>query len=181
MTLPTFTLVVGDGFASRIGTTRTALAGATVVLKTNIGAGGLLRIDSGIEHIETVVTTLDEDGKLNGDTGIELLANDDSLNINDPLEWEITILGAKSQGFTRIINPFSFPAGEAGSTVNLELVLPAPGQDSRRGPRAYGIVSAHFEDGDLVVENEDGSTFPITPGDGAYLFVDNGDGTVSVG
>ena len=40
----------------------------------------------------------------------------------------------------------------------------------------------HFTDDGLVLVNaDDSSTTPIVPGAGSLLFVDNGDGTVSVG
>lgn len=182
MAAATFTLTTGDGFAARVGTTRDALAGARMIFKSNVKLGGVVSIDDGLEVVGDVVVLLDEDGKLNGDTGITLLADDESLNLSEPLEWQVTIKGARTQGFNRTITPFWFDAPESGASLALVDVAPPPGQTSNRGPAAYRIVSGSIneESGELELVNQDGSTVAITPGDSALLLVDNGDGTVSI-
>ncbi|MGB0877551.1 MAG: hypothetical protein ACPGXI_10880 [Mycobacterium sp.] len=182
MAAPTFTLTTGDGFAARIGTTREELAGAKLTFRTNVTLGGMVVIDDGMELIDKVVVTLDENGKINGDNGVVLLANDDSLNLSSPLEWQVSFSGVTNRGFEKVITPWSFDAPGDGESINLTDVMPPPGQLSKRGPAA-SIVSGYFDDNDdLVLVNRDGSyTTPIELPDDTIAFVGNGDGTVQVG
>jgi hypothetical protein len=136
MAAPMFTLVAGDGLASRIGSTREALAGAQLTLKPNIKKGDTVVIDDGLETIENVILFLDEDGKINGDTGVELLADDVSLALANPLQWQINIRGAKAQGYTRVVSSWWIDAGVDDSTVSLENEPKAVGQT------AYGLGTA---------------------------------------
>lgn len=153
MSLPSFTLIAGDGFASRIGVTRETLSGAVLQLKSNIKSGELLRVGGGMERIETVTIALDEDGKINGDEGIDLLA----VEAFEALEWQVSVVGAKSQGFSRVVNSFTFDAGRSGSTVRLDEQVPEPGSDPRRGPRGYDITDvAVTPDNELVFTRADG-------------------------
>jgi hypothetical protein len=66
--------------------------------------------------------------------------------------------------------------------VDLADVVPVAGTDRWRGPRA-DVVSGYFDDaGDLVLVNVDNSeTTPIDVLDGSSVWLDNGDGTWSVG
>lgn len=182
MAAPTFTLTTGDGFAARIGTTREELAGAKLTFKSNVTFGGLVVVDDGMELLDKVVVTLDDDGKINGDTGVVLLAHDDSLNLSEPLEWQVSFSGVTNRGFDKVITPWWFDAPGDGGSINLTDVMPPPGQLSKRGPAAK-IVSGYFDgNDDLVLVNVDGSeTTPIELPDDVITFVDNGDGTVQVG
>lgn len=128
MAVPLFTATAGAGFASQSGATRVVLAGATLILRSNVAAGELVSIDGSLERVEAVVVTLDGDGKINGDTGIQLLADDVSLGLARPLQWQADIRVARSQGFYRPANPFWFNAGTSGSTVNLTAVARVPAQ-----------------------------------------------------
>lgn len=183
MAAATFTLKAGDGLAARIGTTRTELAGVQVMLKAGIRTGGMVVIDEGLEVIDNVIVILDGDGKINGDTGVELLADAESLGLSAPLEWQVSFKGATSRGFAKPLTPWSFDAPASGATVNLADVMPPPGQLSNRGPAAYRIVGGSFdENGDLVLVNQDDSTIgPMTPPEGGLFIVDNGDGTAAIG
>lgn len=124
MAAPTFTLLAGDGLASRIGVTREALSGARLTLRSNVQNGGLVTVDDGMELVERVIVDLDEDGKINGDTGIVLLADAESLNVGEPLKWQANLTGVAVQGFPRIVRPFWFRAPENGETLNLASVVP---------------------------------------------------------
>ncbi len=128
MAAPTFTLTTGDGFAARIGTTREELAGAKLTFTTNVRLGGMVVVDDGMELAEKVTAILDEDGKLNGDTGIVLLADDPSLNLGGPLEWKVSFSGVRNRGFDKAVTPWWFDAPPVGSSLTLTDVMPPPGQ-----------------------------------------------------
>lgn len=183
MAAPQFTLKAGDGFAARLGVDRSALPGVKVTFKPNITRGGLVTVDDGMELVEDVVIHLDSNGKLNGNTGIALLANDASLGLVEPLEWRVVCSGFRNEnGFERHIAAFSFDAPGDGDEINLADMVPPPGQVNRRGPAA-AIASGYFDENDsLILVNIDQSqTSPIELPDGAIVFIDNGDGTVGVG
>lgn len=163
MAQPTFTLTAGDGLASRIGTTRAALAEARVVFTTSIRSGELVRIDDGVERIEKVVVNLDSQGKINGDTGIQLTADDPSLGIERVgLEWRVAVYGARSQGYDRPIKEFSFLAPSAGETVSLADKVPTAGQDRWLG---YGMRFLEIsEDGQqMTITRDDWESFTVDP------------------
>ena len=128
MAAPTFTLTTGDGFASRIGTTREELAGAKLTFRTNVTLGGMVVIDEGMELTEKVTVTLDEDGKINGDEGVVLLADDPSLNLGGPLEWQVSFSGVRNRGFAKVVKPWWFDAPPDGESLTLTDVMPPPGQ-----------------------------------------------------
>ncbi len=137
MAIPKFTLTAGAGFASRIGVDRAALAGARLTLKSNVKDGQLVVIDDGLERVEDVTVTLDDDGKINGDLGVELLADDASLDLDSPLKWQVTVSGARSQGFSRSLRSWWIDAGLDGATVDLSTAVPAVGTTATgliRGP-----------------------------------------------
>lgn len=155
MAAPLFTLVTGDGFHSRIGAAPEAMAGAKIIFKASFRSGELVRID-GMERVEQVVNYLDEDGKLNGDGGIQLLANDPSLNLEEPFQWNVEITGVRTEGFERAVKAFAFEAPLAGVTRRLELELPQPGQNWQRGRAGFPIESLVTEGGQLVATRTDG-------------------------
>lgn len=138
--------------ASRIGVTREALAGARLTLKSNIARGDMLVIDGGLELIDEVTLLLDEDGKINGDTGVELLADDPALGLENTLQWRVSISGAKSQGFSRSVASWWIDAGADGATVSLDEQPKAVGQTAggSRGLRGFGVDDVQIIGTDLV-------------------------------
>lgn len=154
MAAPTFTLTTGDGFAARIGTTREELAGAKLTFTTNVRLGGMVVIDDGMELAEKVTATLDEDGKLNGDTGITLLAHDESLNLGGPLEWQVSFSNVRHRGFDKVVTPWWFDAPGNGETLTLTDVMPPPGQTwygiyEIDGGTPFSTSTAHADGGGI--------------------------------
>lgn len=153
MAAPLFTLTAGDGLAARIGVTREALAGAKLVLRSNIKRGEMVVIDGGLELVDDVPVTLDEDGKINGDTGVQLLADDPSLGLENSLQWQINIKNARSQGFSKSVTSWWINAGSTGSTVSLDDQAKVPGQvaaGTSRGPRGYSVDAVSLDGEELV-------------------------------
>lgn len=140
MAAPLFTVKAGNGFASRIGVEREALAGATVVFTSNIQPGELVSIDGSLERVENVTVTLDGNGRINGYAGTLLLADDPSLGLARPLRWKVSVHAAQSKGFPRPVNPFWFQAGAYGQTVDLAQVPRVPDQMTNGAalPYIYG-------------------------------------------
>ena len=160
MAAPLFTLTAGDGLAARIGVTREALAGAKLVLKSNIKRGDMVVIDGGLELVDDVTITLDEDGKINDDTGIQLLADDESLGLENSLQWQVNIKNARAQGFAKSVTSWWINAGANGATVSLDDQAKVPGQvaaGTSRGPRGFGVDDVQ-RTGDSLQFGVQGST-----------------------
>lgn len=155
MAQPTFTLTAGDGFHSRIGVTQLSMAGAKIIFKASFLNGELVPIE-GMERVEQVVKYLDSNGKLNGNTGIQLLANDSSLNLDEPFQWNVEITGVRTDGYQRVVKSFAFEAPLAGLTRSLEDEVPSPGQHWQRGRNGYTIDALDTEGGLLVATRNDG-------------------------
>ncbi|MEZ0355494.1 hypothetical protein [Mycobacterium sp. SA01] len=150
MATPTFTLTAGDGLSQLVGTERTALAGALLEFTCGLTPGELLAIDDGLDIVDTVRVTLDADGKINGDLGIELLADDPALNLADPLQWRVKISNAKVRGVPKTIAAWSFFAGSDGDSLVLAEVSHVPGQTGTglgRGLRGYRSGLVKVSDG----------------------------------
>ena len=137
--------------------------------------------------MRTFTGFLDTDGRLKseagGELGVSLWANDPTWGI-ERLQYRVRAELTDLFGRPVRWHSLCFDAPSDDSDRNLVHYMPLPGQKFGRGPGAWNIVSGSFNgDGDLVLVNADGSTVdPITPldDDGTLLFVDNGDGTVSV-
>ena len=136
--------------------------------------------------MRTFVGFLDTDGRLKseagGELGVSLWANDPAWNL-DRLQYRVRAELTDLDGRPVRWHSFSFDAPGDDNDRNLIQYMPLPSQKFGRGPGAWNIVSGEFdEDGNLLLTNADGSTTaPIVPlDDGTLIFVDGGDGTVSV-
>lgn len=152
MAAPLFTLKIGDGLGAHVGASQELFNGATITLTPNIKDGDLVLVDGNLRTVPKVTYTLDSNGKLNGDTGIQLLADDPSLGLDNPLQWKVTVTKARQKGFTQAVKEWSVVAGSDGDTVDLADEPPVVGVPAlgTRGPRTY-------------VE-------PVTPGDPDTLY-----------
>lgn len=132
MTVPLFTLTGNLG--SLIGGSQVPSAGMTVILRSNVDPGDLLPIDGIADFVGTVAVMLDNSGKINGDDGIKLLANDDVLELATPLQWTISSAGVAG---SPEINSWTFDAPNTGDTVDIRATVPVPGLfavGTTRGP-----------------------------------------------
>ena len=135
--------------------------------------------------MRTFTGFLDTDGILKteagGEEGVRLWANDPAWGI-ERLQYRVRADLTDLAGNPVRWQSFNFDAPGVDQVRDLTAVMPKPGQKFGRGPGAYDIVGGHFtEDGLVLVNADDSSTTPIVPDAGSLLFVDNGDGTVSVG
>lgn len=119
MTLPSFTLT---GNVERLdGATLTPLAGAKIQLRSNIPRDSFLAtVDDGLCLVRNVVAILDPNGFVTNQDGtpVQLLANDPSLGLNVPVQWQVKMGG---------IPAWWFDAPANGGTVALEDTSPVPG------------------------------------------------------
>lgn len=124
MSTPLFTLKSRDGFGALVAATRQTDVIPKILLRCNIDLGNLLLIpDVGLSSIEAVEVELDNDGKINGDTGIQLLANEaDELGLTNNVEWTISfpLPGIRVNGVTHALSSWSFTAGADGETIYIE-------------------------------------------------------------
>ncbi|QZT61228.1 sialate O-acetylesterase [Mycolicibacterium austroafricanum] len=127
MAAPLFTVKVGDGLGAHIGADEDMFAGATCVLTSSIKDGDVVPVDGKLRTVPPVTVILDENGKINGNTGIQLLADDPSLGLDNPLQWKVTIKRARAQGFTRTVKEWWIEAGANGATVDLATEPPVVG------------------------------------------------------
>lgn len=123
---------------------------------------------------------LDTDGRLKngpgGTVGVRLWANDPVLDL-DSLAYRVTFNLATELGERVDVEGGLFLAPNNDQVVNLVDVLQST--TSLGGPR---ISSGYFDSGSVVFENEDGTVVdPIEIPNGTLVFIDNGDGTWSVG
>ena len=148
MAAPTFTLKVGDGLGAHIGVEEEFFAGATAILEPNIKDGDVVPVDGKLRTVEPVVVTLDANGKINGNTGVDLLADDPSLGLDNPLQWKITVRKARARGFSRAVREWSILAGSSGDVVDLAQVPPVVGVPAvgSRGPRTHATLIASGPD-----------------------------------
>lgn len=140
---PIFTLTAGEGLHQLVGVERTALAGAVLEFTCNLTPGELLALDGGLDIVDTVRVKLDNDGKINGDTGVDLLADDPSLNLEHPLQWRVKITGAKANGFPKAVTAWSFEAPGDGETAALDSLAHVPGQSATGSVRVFGPILAN--------------------------------------
>jgi len=138
MTIPTFTLkgniydlldTNNDGSVDTV-----ALTSATVTFTPNT-KGQFLAIGDNLYRPEAVTVTVDGTGRINGASGVVLLANDDSLNLVIPLQWNVSLTMVSD--FPRRPRPFWFEAPTAGSSVTLGSVAAIPATTATgfsRGP-----------------------------------------------
>lgn len=154
MAAPQFTLKVGDGLGAHIGASEELFAGASAILTPNIKDGNMVLVDGKLRAVPAVPVTLDSNGKLNGNTGIQLLADDPSLGLDEGshLEWHIKIKGAKQRGFRQTVKEWWIPAGTAGTTVDLATAPPVVGTTAvgSRGVPGPGIDSVGSEGTELI-------------------------------
>ena len=135
--------------------------------------------------LRTFTGFLDTDGLLKseagGEEGVRLWANDPNwglARLQYRVRAELTDLLGKPVRW----HGFNFDAPVADLTKDLTEYMPLPGQKFGRGPATHITGGSFDDDGNLVLDNDDGSTTdPIVPADGTLLLIDNGDGTVSVG
>lgn len=128
---------------------------------------------------------LDTDGRLKsrpgGDTGVRLWANDPEYNL-PRLQYKVSAELTDLLGRPVDFQPFYFDAPVADIEKSLVSYMPRPGQKFGRGPASYLLGGVFDDNGRLVLINDNGSrTSPIEPANGVLVFVDNGDGTWSVG
>lgn len=156
MTVPAFTLT-GD-LNALSGITETPLAGTRLTFTSNIQGGSLLTVDGALQLIGPTSVALDVNGQINGTTGIQLLANDDSLGLATPLQWTISVAGSTIDGWT-----FNAPA--AGDVLDLKFVAPVVGQaavglsrgpQGLAGPPGLGIIPTSVQTGPYTVTARDG-------------------------
>lgn len=148
MTIPTFTLKLAGGLATLSGATETPLKGKVLVFTSNVREQDILNIDGALRKVLSRRVALDEDGKLNGDAGIDLLANDASLGLENSLEWQVSIEGMRTARW-------AFTAPAAGATVDLATVAPVAGAVATgvirgpEGPPGAGLYELTQPDGML--------------------------------
>ena len=128
---------------------------------------------------------LDTDGQLKvepgGELGVSLWANDPAWNL-PRLQYRVRAELTDLYGKPVRWHSFSFDAPATTADRNLVQYMPLPGQKFGRGPATHITGGQFDDDGNLVLNNDDGSTTqPIVPAVGTLLLIDNGDGTVSVG
>lgn len=175
MAIPEFTLTAGpDGFSRVMGgvsMTAESLEGLEVTFTPNIMGGQFLLVDGGQRFIDSVTVTLDEDGKINGDTGIKLLANDDGLDLEKPIQWTISFdKDFRFDGFKRQFSKWSFIAPGNGETKGLHELSHVTGLSATnvtRGMRGFsfaGFNAELSEDGlaQAMVQSDSG---PVPAGD----------------
>lgn len=135
MTVPTFRLK-GSALDLLDVTDPTGLK--AIILTPNT-RGQVVSIGADLYRPEPVAVDLDQDGGLNGDDGIELLAALEALE--SPLQWNVQIVA--EAGFPRPPASFWFDAPAAGQVVYLGSVSPSPQVSPTaitRGPRGVDDV-----------------------------------------
>ncbi len=165
MAAPTFTLKVGDGLGAHIGADEELFNGATVVLEPSIDDGAQVLVDGKLRTIPPVVTKLDADGKLNGTTGIELLADDPSLGLEGTLHWTITVKKARALGFSRTVKQWTIVAGEDGDTIDLATVPPVTVGNTSVGVDAKAMVTADIASRDITYQDNLDGTATVSVGE----------------
>ena len=130
MTIPTFT-VTGSIFdlldADADGAVEAvALEGAIVTFTPNT-RGQFVSVNDVLYRPEPVSATVDDEGKINGDDGVTLLANDESLDLEIPLQWRVSVSALPESGFNREPKPFWFEAAEDGDTKTIGELAAVPG------------------------------------------------------
>lgn len=169
MAAPLFTLKIGDGLGAHIGSSEELFAAATMTLTSNIKDGHMVLVDGKLRTVPAVTVTLDEDGKLNGDTGIQLLAHDDSLGLDSGqrLQWNIAVRGAKQRGFTQTVRKWTIDAGEDGDIKDLADEPPVVGVSAvaQRGLTGAGVDNVELDGEDLVsyAEGVEVGRVPLAP------------------
>jgi len=125
---------------------------------------------------------LDADGRLkdrpSGTVGVRLPADDPVLGLSQ-LMYQVSWDVHTTEGQPVKVDTGYFIAPSTDSTINLADVLESTAFDAFSSNR---IVSGTFGDGTVTFTNFDGTTIgPIEIPDGVLVFVDNNDGTWSVG
>jgi hypothetical protein len=132
MTYPTFTL---KGSVLDLPDVPAAIESVTLIPNTK---GQMVGVDGNLIRPKSQTFTLDETGQLGEGDGIELLANDESLNLASPLQWSVQVNASD-----RLVRPFWFVAANAGETVFIGDVSATPFQAAQgitRGPRGFDDV-----------------------------------------
>jgi hypothetical protein len=114
---------------------------------------------------------------------VRLLADTALLELDQPLYYSVAFSSVLLNGRAGRLKGFNFQAPVSDYAVSLIEVMPPPGQSAAQGINAPMLLSGDFNgDGDLVFTNADGSLLdPIGIPAGTLLFIDNEDGTWSVG
>ena len=196
MALPSFTVtgnlfeITGDTTASVLD--ETAPTTYRVSFTTNLNpTSDLVAYNGSLYKLDIVYAAVEVDGSLTHatmTTGNVLTPDTDPIvlvaaNGLSVVNFQYRFQLEKPNGHVwQPLTSFWFDAPAGGATVDLADVVPVAGTDRWRGPRG-DVVSGYFnEDGDLVLVNVDNSeTTPIDIMDGVSVWVDNGDGTWSVG
>lgn len=127
---------------------------------------------------------IDSSGRLkssrSGAVGVRLPANDPVLGLDDPLVYEVNFRLTTPIGERVYVDGGYFAAPSSDTTIQLAEVLQTSVSSVASAPR---ISEGYFNaNGDVVLENSDGSALPPIPIPLGYLvFVDNNDSTWSVG
>jgi len=197
MALPSFT-VTGNLFEVTGDTTSSVLDQVPpttyrISFTTNLSpTSDLIAYDGSLYKLDIVYGAIESDGTLTHATmtaggvltpdtdPIVLVASNGISVVDFQYRFQLEMpVGNRWQALTH----FWFDAPLDGVTLDLADVVPVAGTDRWRGPAA-NIASGYFDgDDNLVLVNVDGSyTTGIGPiVDGASVWVDNGDGTWSIG
>ena len=134
--IPTCTITTGpDGIAALLGDTVTPDGPLVIDRPSPVAVTftpnlphTLLAIDGGgMYTIRPVRVFLDAAGKLNGDDGVTLLADDPSLQLTNHLQYTLTATPFRVDGYLVSLAPFTFTAPGAGEIIALdELVAVKP-------------------------------------------------------
>jgi len=135
MTYPAFTLK-GSVLDLPYVTSPEGLKSVTFIPNT---AGQMVGAGANLIRPQATTYDLDASGRLGGNTGIQLLANDEALNLATPLQWSVQVNTEDGLRPRR----FWFVAPDAGETVWIGDVSAAPLQAAQaltRGPRGVDDV-----------------------------------------
>jgi hypothetical protein len=113
MTVPTFTLT--GTVDSLVGDTLSGLEGTEVGFRPNLPTGSLLDVDGVVISVRAVSVTVGSGGVI---PSTSLLADDPSLGLATPLQWQVKI-----EGFP----PFWFNAPDDGTSIDLADIVPVAG------------------------------------------------------
>jgi hypothetical protein len=136
------------------------LAGVKGQFTSNLKPG-LYPVGDGLYLVESIEFVIDTDGKLNGDNGVELLAEVDGV---DNLQWSISFDRANFNGKFLEIPGWGFNARDAGETVPLEELIAVKRSPSTWigiGPRGYTPWFVAVPDTDPQLYQPTDSTGPV--------------------
>jgi hypothetical protein len=135
---------------------RSPLAGCTVKFKCNIPSNVPLPVTGGILFVTEREATVGETGQLVdewGNTGIDLIADDPTFELEAKVQWLITVSPFEHNGRTIRPRPYWVDARAPGESVTIDELTPVPGVQQpggTRGIRGAGVDLVEREGDDLV-------------------------------